>query len=127
MKLNGVRHCEVVVYVRGAIAAEFADNADSRTKSSVGVKYLEATSGEDFSIYIRGHRSQVVRDKDAVQCSILMDGVVAEGGVFRSFSQDGYCVGVLKGVRTTVEGQHVLRPFQFLSLTTGIFRLTVTL
>ena len=117
MKLDGRPALDVTVRCDGASLPEYMNEADARCNSSVGVSYIEATSGSNFTIYFKADKYEYGKWPHIV-CEIKLDGQVIQSSILEVNSSRHYR-NELKGAYGIDDGQEVLRRFKFADLRTS--------
>jgi hypothetical protein len=129
MKLDAVEGVEVTVEVGGTALQEYEANGDELDIPDTATKYIQATSGEAFSVRFAWRCGDIVPPDhlDEVAWGVYIDGRFARGrvcdvkGVARTQESDS-----MDGVPEYRAGQgSFIRPFLFSTLTTGLLSCTM--
>ncbi len=122
MKVTGFPGVEVSIRVDGKALLEFGDEGDDRRTQTIAVRYVEATSGSNFSVYVQTSRSQLGGDhKDHMFCRILLDGSVVDRPVLNPYSLPQYSVNLVGSIGE-IHGRTMVQRFTFTDLSTREYR-----
>jgi hypothetical protein len=113
---------EVQVYVNDVALQEYDDDDENKipdpATSPTVVKYIEATSGAEFSIKSRV-RPGWYKDEDLCW-EILLDGCAVKSRVYRRQRYlEGNYTSIIEGVESCSDGEWQLRKFKFADIITG--------
>ena len=119
MKLDRFPEIEVSVRCDGAALSEYEDEADPPQDDVVGVRYIEATSGSNFSVFFRADEFEYGK-WPTLCCTVKLDGVAVYNPLF-DLSTTRHCSHDLLGAYGFEDGCAVLKRFTFADLPTSEF------
>ena len=129
MKLQAVPGVTVTVQVDGVALPEYED-ADAVANDyedqdiNEDVRYIEATSGSEFSIYFKLDKNEFgthgLHRDDAINCRIALDGTHAVDKIHRIRDYTGPTISRnYRGLDNLKNGRYVTEKFKFADLHTG--------
>ena len=120
MKLDSVAGAEVCLRVNGVPLLEYDDDEDEGQSHLKGVKYVEASSGSNFTVFVKADRASLGNDnRDHVECAVHLDGKWVCGKVLDVFRTPSFVTDIV-GRNGHINGQHVLQRFTFADLETSM-------
>jgi hypothetical protein len=117
MKLDEVPSVNVTIRCDGTSLPEYEDEADSREDARLGVRYIEATSGSNFTIFFIAKTFQCSKWPHVV-CEIKLDGKLIYAPIIEVNSAQWYGIN-FNAAYGSENGQPVLRRFKFADLPTS--------
>lgn len=119
MKLGAVPGVEVSILKEGAPLREYDDEETDEKDRLKGVKYVEATPGSNFTVFLSVRKSELVgHEKDHLRCSVSLDGKGVYSTVLGASGSPSYFKS-MKGQECTIKGQRYLQRFTFAELNTS--------
>lgn len=126
MKIPGPPRVEVNVLSGGSVLPEYNDDDDERNGDDVGVKYVEATSGSEFTISIDegSPRASAGNEPDVLCVDLHLDGMCVESGIV-ALQEIGRIAGIISGKADVV--QKTVQSFKFADVETSKLRVLQTI
>jgi hypothetical protein len=112
---------ECKVEVDGVALEEYEDEDTEQANTTTSLtKYIEATSGSNFSLKLTIHPGWKMQ-ADYIVWYIDLDGKKSSGGLVKSETYDGSrsCTSVLSGIASGAGGNWTERKFRFADITIG--------
>jgi hypothetical protein len=119
MKIDAVPSVEVSIRCGGALLPEFEDESDQREGDLVGVRYVEASSGSNFTVYFATDHFDYGKWPQVV-CEIKLDGRMVWNPILDVFTSHDFKSDITCAYGIE-DGCPVLRRFKFADLPTSEF------
>ena len=119
MKVDAVPSVDVSIRCDGALLPEFEDESDQREGDLVSVRYVEASSGSNFTVYFATDHFDYGKWPQVV-CEIKLDGRMVWNPIL-DVSDFHYIKRDIEFAYGIENGRSVTRRFKFADLATSEF------